>query len=126
MVAKALCYKMLGVKDSALLIIEKHLQETDTAMPYDYIHLGVLYLDIGAFDKALEAFNKQSEYNELADNQYYISRVHEALGNDAQRESCLRYAVELYKQRRFMNDVYTHPVDKVYLGQIENEIMGLR
>lgn len=118
-VAKALCYKMLGVNDTALMIIEKHLQQTNAVMPYDYMHLGVLYLDFGEVDKALDAFSKQSEFNELADNQYYISKVHRVLGNLPESAACLEYAMDLYSQRRFMNDVYTHPVDKVYFLQIE-------
>lgn len=121
-VAKGLCYKMLGEEEKALSTIESHLKNEEYQMPYDYLHLGVLYMDNNQYDKALSAFNKQSEYNELADNQFYIAQVHESLGNKLKQVASLSTAKELYAERKFMYDVYTHAVDKVYLGQIEEAL----
>ncbi|MEM9858065.1 MAG: hypothetical protein AAF843_11935 [Bacteroidota bacterium] len=125
-VAKALCFKMLGEKQKALNILESHLDEHEAIMPYDYLHLGVMYFENEQYDKALTALNRQSNENELADNQYYLAKVYEALGNDEQKIVNLEMAKTLYEQRRFMNDVYTHQVDKVYLGQIQEELGKLR
>lgn len=123
--AKALCFKMLGEKERAVQIMEEHLGKTAAIMPYDYLHLGVMHLNMQRYDDALDAFGKQSEFNELADNQYYIAKAHNALGDETQKRIALELAAELYAERRFMNDVYTHPVDKVYLEQIEQELLKL-
>lgn len=122
LMAKALCYKKLDEKEKALSIMEKYLSSDSYQMPYDYLHLGVLYLELEQYDFALGALYKQSEYNDLADNQFYIAKAHQALGNRSKALQALEKAKNLYAQQRFMYDVYAHPVDKVFLGQIEEEL----
>lgn len=75
-VVRALCYSKLGRKQKAIEIMENQLAIDDYMIGiYDYIHLGVLYVEIGEFDKAKENFEKQVAYNDLAENHFYMVKV---------------------------------------------------
>ncbi|MTI31069.1 tetratricopeptide repeat protein [Xanthovirga aplysinae] len=122
-IAKAICYKALGQKERAISIIEEKLKEKDYfAGIYDYLHLGVLYLELGRYEKAISAFVKQSQGNEIAENQYYLGMVYKKLGNKEKYVECLQRSQDLYVGRRNMYDPYTHPYDKVYLEDIQDEL----
>lgn len=124
-IAKGLCYKAIGEKDKAIKIIENQIQlnyEENFLGANDYLHLGVLYLETGRLEKALEVFSKQSEVNELAENQYYSALTFKALHKNIEYESCLKKAKELYIGGRNMFDPYSTPMDKIYLESIENEL----
>lgn len=124
-IAKGLCYKALGEKDKAIRIIENQIklnEEEDFIGAYDYLHLGVLYLETGKYEKALEVFKKQSEVNELAENQYYSALAYKALKNKTEYKICLERAKEHYTRQSKMFDPYTNPMDKIYLENIEAEL----
>ena len=124
-IAKGLCYKGLGEKDKAMEVIEKQIKrnvQEDFIGAYDHLHLGVLYLETGRFDKAITAFNEQSKQNELAENQYYLALTYSKLDRPAQYRSSLEKARELYIKGKSMSDPYSNPADKIYLEDIENEI----
>ena len=124
-IARGLCYKAIGEKEKAIAIIEKQLklnEEEDFVGANDYLHLGVLYLETGEFEKAVETFKKQSVNNELAENQYYLALAYQKLDKPAESKSCLKKAKEFYIGERKMFDPYSNPMDKIYLKDIENEI----
>ena len=124
-IAKGLCYKAIGEKEKAIAILEKQIKLNEQENLFganDYLHLGVLYLETEKFEKAIELFKKQSENNELAENQYYLALTYKKLDNLNEYKSCLEKAKELYVGGRKMSDPYSNPMDKIYLENIENEL----
>lgn len=124
-IAKGLCYKAIGEKEKAIKIIENQIKQNekeDFVGAYDYLHLGVLYLETERFKKAIEMFKKQAKTNELAENQYYLALTYRKLNKPTESKSCLEKAKELYIGERKMSDPYSNPMDKIYLENIENEI----
>lgn len=124
-IAKGLCYKAIGEKEKAMTILEKQIklnEEENFVGAYDYLHLGVLYLETEKLEKAVETFKKQSENNQLAENQYYLAMTYQKLDKPTEYKSCLDKAKELYIGERRMTDPYSNPMDKIYLKNIENEI----
>ncbi|MEM9548593.1 MAG: hypothetical protein AAGA77_21585 [Bacteroidota bacterium] len=121
--AKALCYKMLGEREKAIEILEPHMKEEDfQAGLYDYLHLGVLYLEQKEYEKAIESFKSQSEENELAENQYYLALAYKALEQLTAYKNHLEQAKKLYIEERRMFQMYIDPIDKIYLQDIEAEL----
>jgi len=126
-IAKGLCYKAISEKEKAIAVIQNQIklnEEENFVGPYDYLHLGVLYLETEKFEKAVETFKKQSKNNELAENQYYLALTYLNLDKPAEFKSCLENAKELYNGGRKMLDPYSNPMDKIYFEDIENEIKG--
>ncbi|MEN2281148.1 hypothetical protein AAGF08_03350 [Algoriphagus sp. SE2] len=124
-IAKGLCFKAIGEKGKAIAILEKQInqnEEENIVGAYDYLHLGVLYLETENYEKAVEIFIKQSEINELAENQYYLAMTYLKIDNPVGYKSCLQKAKELYIEGRKMSDPYSNPLDKIFLEDIENEI----
>ncbi len=124
-IAKGLCYKAIGKKEKAIKIIENQIrlnEEEDFVGAFDYLHLGALYLETERLEKAIEVFKKQSETNEIAENQYYSALAFLKLDKPTEYKSCLEKAKELYTVGRKMSDPYSNPMDKIYLENIENEI----
>lgn len=117
--ARAICYKALGQKEKALEIMEMQLAQPDNHVGlYDYLHLGVVYLELDDPDKAAEALEKQIEHNDLAEAHFYLARCFEARGDWEQTMLHLEEAKRLYAQQRRMADGYMHYDDKVYLQDI--------
>lgn len=124
-IAKGLCYKGIGQKEKAITIIEKQIrlnEEDNFVGPYDYLHLGVLYLETNNFEKALELLKKQAEYNDLAENQFYLALTYKKLNKLTEYKTCLQIAKELYSRQQRMFDTYSNPMDKIYFETIENEL----
>jgi len=122
-VARALCYKALGNKEKAMEIIEAQLSNPDYSNGlFDHLHLGVLYLETGQHQRAIESFQRQSAYNELAENQYYLGMTYKAIADKTRYRECLQQAKKLYLSGRIMRDSYTELMDKIYLTDIEAEI----
>ncbi|HKL39397.1 MAG TPA: hypothetical protein VJ894_01900, partial [Cryomorphaceae bacterium] len=120
---RALCYKAIGQPEKAISIIEKKLSDsTYFASPYDYLHLGVLYLEKGACGKAIEAFKRQEAENDLAENRYYIALAYREKDQLNLSRVNLEMAKNLYLNRSRMFEPYTEHMDKVYLKEIEEEI----
>jgi tetratricopeptide (TPR) repeat protein len=120
-VVRALCYKALGRNQKAIDIIEAQLKTDDYLVGiYDYIHLGVLYLENGDFQNAKLNFEKQLEYNDLAENHFYLAKVFKAENNIVQAKLELEKTVELYEIGYVMSDPYVHPEDKIFWSMIED------
>ena len=124
-IAKGLCYKAIGEKEKAISTIEDQIQlnkEEDFIGAYDYLHLGVLYLETNDPEKALAAFKNQSEHNELAENRFYSALAYKALQNLDEYKLSLEEAKALYLEGNSLSDPYSSPMDKIYMKDIEEEL----
>ncbi|MBK8627904.1 MAG: hypothetical protein IPN86_20790 [Saprospiraceae bacterium] len=123
-VAKALCYKQLGDIHKAITIMEQYmLDSTNQISVFDHLHLGVLYLETGIYEKAITQFTLQSTQNDLAENQYYLALCHQKMGNDSLFTEHITKAKEMYLRNQKMVFHYTEPIDRVYLKEIEEAMM---
>jgi tetratricopeptide (TPR) repeat protein len=119
--ARALCYKAIGQTQKAIKILEVPMNREDYYPGlYDYLHLGVMYLELEEYEKALEAFLKQSEENEIADNQYYLALTRKALKRDNINQ--LKKAKELYIKDKKLHQGYINPMHKIYMEDINREM----
>lgn len=119
--ALALCYKMIGERKKAIQIIEDHLKSERMTGLYIQYHLGVLYYEEGEFEKALIAFDLQTQENAFAENEYYKSLVYKELNQTEKQKEAIQKSLALYKEGVYMNDVYAYQVDKIFLVQVEEE-----
>lgn len=120
-VARALCYKMLGERKRAIQIMEDHLKNEYMTGLYLQYHLGILYYEEGQFEQALVAFQKQTQEYDFAENEYYKSLVYKSINQPEKQKQAIRKSLNTYKDAVFMNDVYAHQVDKIYLIEVEEE-----
>lgn len=121
--ARAFCYKALGDRPKALEIMETTLANPlYSPLIYDYFHLGVTYYETKNYAKALEAFEKQRQENDIADNRYYIALVFKHFNKKLMYEAHLKKARMFYVNGQRLQDPYTHPIDKIYLKDIDSEI----
>jgi len=115
-VMKALCLKGLGEKQKAIACIENQLAKTDHYLGmYDYLHLGVLYLEEGQVDKALACLDKQLEHYDFSEVHYYIAHCLKLMNNDSvEVRAHLNKALMLYKAHEKMHNSYRQLVDEIY------------
>ncbi|WP_375578678.1 tetratricopeptide repeat protein [Marivirga tractuosa] len=125
-VVRALCYRGLGNNDKAIEIIENQLATDDYLVGiYDYIHLGVLYLEADDLEKAKSNFEKQLEYNDLAENHFYMAKALKAQGKMDEAKIELENTIALYENGYVMHDSYVYADDKIYWSMIEEERRAL-
>lgn len=123
-VAKALSYKQLGDVDKAITVMELFmLDSTNQISVFDHLHLGVMYLETGVYDKAITQFDLQSIESDLAENQYYLALCHQKMGNHSLFSKHIAKAKEMYLRNQKMTFHYTEPIDRVYLKEIEDAMM---
>ncbi|MBK9734239.1 MAG: hypothetical protein IPO92_04435 [Saprospiraceae bacterium] len=123
-VAKALCYKQLGNVNKAISIMEQYMGDTTYQISvFDHLHLGVMYLEIGANEKAINQFNLQSIQNNLAENQYYLALCHQKMGNTTFFSEHITKAKDMYLRNQKMIFHYTEPIDRVYLEEINQAMV---
>jgi len=123
-ITKAICYKAIGQKEKAIKIIENQLISKDYYVGlFDYFHLGVWYLESNQFKKALKAFEKQLTENDLAEVHYYTALTYKKLKDFSNYKKQLEISKTMYNEEKVLFDPYTHHFDKIYLKDIENEII---
>jgi tetratricopeptide (TPR) repeat protein len=123
-IAKGLFYKALGNKEKAITIIENQIinnEKNDLIGSYDYLHLGILYYEQNQYDKALEEFKKQLKVNETAESRFYIALIYKQIDDAESYKSSLQKAKNLYLKGLYMYDPYSHPIDRIFLEDIEKE-----
>jgi tetratricopeptide (TPR) repeat protein len=127
-IALALCYKMIGQKEKAIGIIERQLAVPDySVLPFDYLHLGVLKLETGDIVGAIATLQKQIEFNDyLAETYYYLSQCYERKADIKESLSLMEKAKTFYLKKYRRQDPYTHPIDKIYLSDIEEKLAILQ
>jgi tetratricopeptide (TPR) repeat protein len=123
-IAKALCYKALGQKNKAIEIIENQLAQKDySPQTYDYLHLGVLKMEIGDTDGGIEYLKKSIAFNDyLAEPYYYLGLIYKKQNLTKAFKENMEKAKTYYLKGYKRFDPYTHPMDKVYLADIEREL----
>lgn len=122
-IALALCYKAIGDKTKAIDIINDQLSKEDHFIGlYDYLHLGVLYLETNQPEKALEAFEVQQRENTLAENEFYRALAYKRNNENEKYRQHLQKSMNLYVEGRHMFDPYTHQMDRIFLSDIEEEM----
>jgi tetratricopeptide (TPR) repeat protein len=127
-VALALCYKMIGQKKKAIEVIERQLAVPDySVLAFDYLHLGVLKLETGNIDGAIKSLQKEIEINDyLAETYYYLSLCYQQKGDEKTSLVWMEKAKEFYQKKYRRQDPYTHPIDKVFLSDIEEKLVLLK
>jgi tetratricopeptide (TPR) repeat protein len=123
-IAKALCYKALGEKDTAIAIIEAQLaQQGYSPLTYDYLHLGVLKMETGDTDGAITYLKKSISLNNyFAEPYYYLGLIYKQQNNSKEYLDAMKKARAYYLKGYKRFDPYTHPMDKIYLADIEREL----
>lgn len=123
-IAKALCYKALGQKSKAIEIIQNQLsQKGYTPMTYDYLHLGVLKLETGDMAGGIEYLKKSIAYNDyFAEPYYYLGLIYKKQNLVKEHRENMEKAKTYYLKGHKRFDPYTHPMDKIYLADIEREL----
>ncbi|WP_424001195.1 hypothetical protein [Maribacter sp. IgM3_T14_3] len=124
-VVKGLCLKSLGRTDEAIAIIAKQSEIEDDFGMYNYLHLGVLYMAKEDYHNALASFKKQSDINNLAENQYYTALCYKSLNEQAKADIHLKMALNLYQSEQSMFDPYNELFDQIYLSDIKREIASI-
>ncbi|MEM6805561.1 MAG: hypothetical protein AAF696_29460 [Bacteroidota bacterium] len=122
-IVEGLCYKALGKKEEAIAILEKQINRKGyTVNFYDYLHLGVLYLENKDFQKALKSFEKQKAEYDCAESRYYTALTHKALKNIAAYKENILQARQLFLKDKKLLDPYNELFDQIYLIDIDREI----
>ncbi|MDO5617130.1 MAG: hypothetical protein Q4G16_13110 [Cruoricaptor ignavus] len=121
-IAKAICYSALGEKRKAIEIINKQISQKDYQIGlFDYYQLGVTYFQIGNYENAKIAFQKQTKINQFAENLFYLGQISKIENRISEYKSTKEKAIELYKNGKNLKDNYTHHFNKVYLETIEKD-----
>lgn len=126
-VGRAICYKSIGEIDKAIQILEKQVQvESHFIGLYDFLHLGVLYLEKKDYEKAISCFEKQEVEYDMAEVAFYRSIALKELEKHQEALEWLKIAHKRYTEGRRMHDGYTHPPDKIYLEDIEAQLSEIQ
>ncbi len=127
-VAKALCYKGLGKKQKAVEIIETQLNKKGYSPGlYEYLHLGVLKMELGELDDAISWLNKSTSTNDyFAEAYFYLAQVYRAKNSPKLQGENLIKAKEYYIKGYRRKDPYVHPMDKIFLTDIEEELASVK
>jgi tetratricopeptide (TPR) repeat protein len=123
-IARALAYRGIGQPKKALEIIEEQLASANySPMTYDYMHAGVTCMELNDDTKALEYFQKSIKYNDyLAEAHYYLGVLYKKNTQHPLAIQEFEKARSQYGRGYRMNDPYTHPMDKIFLSDIEREL----
>lgn len=120
-IIRALSYRAIGKPNKSLQIFEQQLNDsTHSVGIYDYLHLGVLYLEMGKYAMALRALKQQASENDIAENRYYIALTYKALGEEKRYMENIKLAKEKYESGVKMFDPYVEKMDQIYLTDILN------
>ncbi|MDH6309346.1 tetratricopeptide (TPR) repeat protein [Dysgonomonas sp. PFB1-18] len=121
-IARGICYSAINQKQKAIEVFNNQLNAKGySAGLYDYYQLGVTYYEVGDYENALKAFEKQSEVNELADNAYYKCKIYKISDNKDEYRRYKEQALKLLAENKRMFDPYTHHYNNVYSEMIINE-----
>lgn len=126
-VARALCYKALGDHATAITILENHFKDPNYVIwTYDYLHMGVLKLEINQLEEAEKYLLKALQHNDYsADTYYYLALTCKKQKRKSEAKMLMEKAHRYYLKGYRRADPYTHPLDKIYLSDIERELKEL-
>jgi len=118
-VVLSLCYKSIGRTEEALTILKEKTAGSPADIGlFDYLHLGVLYLELGEFQNAIDQFQLQEATNDLAENRFYKAIAYKYIGNQEAYIENLNMCKRLYHTEQRLFDPYVEMTDKIYLSDI--------
>lgn len=121
-ITKGICYSAINQKQKAIKIFNDQLNtKYYSAGLYDYYQLGVTFYEVNELKNAMKCFEKQSEINEFADNEYYKSKIYKSQKNETEYKKHKEKALKLYPENKKMFDPYTRHFNSVYYETITNE-----
>lgn len=121
-VVLSLCYKSIGETKKALTILKGKLADsTHIVGLFDYLHLGVMYLELGDFQKAINQFKQQETINDLAENRFYMAIAYKHIKNKEAYIENLNLSKKMYQIEKKMFDGYVEMIDKIYFSDILSE-----
>ncbi|MCD4747666.1 MAG: hypothetical protein K8R58_15330 [Bacteroidales bacterium] len=125
-IVRALSYKGLENKEKAIQIIEQQLtKENYDAGPFDYLHLGILKLEIQDYQGAIIYLKKQIEINDyLSESYYYLSLAYKSVNEKTLYIKNITKAKDYYiNEKRLPGEgSFMDYMDKIYMKDIENEL----
>lgn len=122
-IMKALCYKKLGNTEKALDIMETQLAKEDYHFGlFDYLHLGVLYLENKDYSKSIENLDRQVSFSDVSEIYYYKALAMKGLNKWDEHKLNLEKAKDYYIKNNSMENPYRQMIDEIYLVDIENEM----
>ena len=118
-VIKGLCYKGLDQPEKAIQVIESTISSRDYVQDgYVMLHLGVLYLELKQYKKALDLFVNQNNYNPISEVNYYNAICYRNLGDVEKAIANLNEALNKYDRQLTMTDSYRQLPDEIYRSDI--------
>lgn len=115
----ALCYNLSGQRDKAISVMENAMVKKDYYIGlYDYLHLGVLYLEDNQLEKAIKSFEYQIKENEIAEAYFYLAKTLLLMENQPEAKINADKALEFYNNGRKMHNDYYEFVDQIYKQDI--------
>jgi tetratricopeptide (TPR) repeat protein len=117
---KALCYKGMGNNNKAIELMELSIANDNYIGVYDYLHLGVLYIETGEVEKGLSILKKQIEYNDISEAYYYSAIALKNKGEHTESIKMLEIALKKYENGNSMHDPYIQLPDKIFKSDIIN------
>lgn len=121
-IVKGLCLKSLGRIDEAIKLITKQNEIEGDFGIYNYLHLGVLYMQKRDFKNAMDCFYKQSQINNIAENKYYTALCFKELKDIKKATIYFNEALQLFKSDYKMFDGYNELFDQIYMSDIKREL----
>lgn len=121
LVVKALCLKLSGQLTPGIQVLESWINSKEyTAGLYEFLHLGVMYLEAGDYSKAEHYLILQNKKYEYAETYYYLAVLSKKQNQPDKMKSYLAKASELFLKNIKLNDPYNYLVDQIDFGQIRN------
>ena len=118
--AKALCLKMTDRLLEAIHLMELQFSEASHPVEkFDYLHLGVMYLEANELERAKKYLELQVANYDFAEPNYYLAIVSKRLDDVDAYELYKETAKRLYSAGVRMSDPYVEYVDQVGLQAIE-------
>lgn len=118
-VVLALAYKMIGERSKAISIIEEAIASDNYYVGlYDYLHLGVLYIEVNQPDNAIKTLEKQLLENDIAEVHFYLAKAYQQKGEIDKSIARLKEALSLYEKDRKMQNYYYQYIDQIYREDI--------
>ncbi len=119
-IAKALCFQQLGQINAGIKTLETLLnKESYFAGLYDYLHLGIMYYQVGDFEKGIDALNKQRIQNDFAEVSYYLAMCYKRLGKTEAYLQAKQSSLNLYLENKKMFDDYNFMIGQIFEQDIQ-------
>jgi len=118
-VVKALCLKQTGRITEGIQILEEFVSK-ENYMPglYDYLHLGVMCLETGDFNKSKKYLLLQNVQYEYAETYYYLSLLSKKANQFEEVNYFKKKSEDLYQKSQKLNDPYNYLIDQIDYQQI--------